>query len=53
MASNDGGVRVCPNCDAVIVEDFQLSPNVNICPRCGYDMSDSIGEDLEFFSETG
>ncbi len=44
MASNAGGVRVCPACDAVIVEDYFLSPNPNICPKCGYDMSDAYPE---------
>lgn len=53
MASNDGGVRVCPSCDAVIVEDYQLSPNVNICPRCGYDMSDAFTGSEEVWSENG
>ena len=53
MASNDGGVRVCPSCNYVIIEDYQLSPNVNICPHCGYDMADAGGEGLEFWQEIG
>ena len=45
MANLD--VRLCPQCQAVYVEDDQMYDDVNICPHCGADVTAAELEDSD------